>query len=389
MAERSPGDPANSPDAEPVRRITSLLRQHADPSGWLRFDRFMDLALYTEGAGFYTRPDVRLGRAGAFYTAAHTTPLFGATLAKRAAEEFRALGRPANFQVVEVGAGDGTLFTDFMAAARRDPDLGEARWTYRLVERSPALTGRLRERTASTDRPTGVSVEPASTVSEVGPFQGLLFGNELLDAFPVRRFTRVGGELVELGVQVGAPRLDWASRPVTDAPAGVPPVPALGEDEVFEVTPRAEAFLREIADLLLEGTAIFLDYGDSESELRHRFPRGSLSAIRGHRVVDDALEHLGETDLSANVNFTRMRSAAARAGLHEIAYESQSSALGRWGFAEARDEWLRTAKDPETSVRRALGAKNLLFGFSSFRVLELGAGAGGATRPKTSGPRDG
>jgi SAM-dependent MidA family methyltransferase len=354
--------------ADGVRRgrLTARMRAAADDSGFLRFDRFVEIALYSPGAGYYAREETPWGPAGDYYTAAHASPLFGASVALRVRSEFERLGRPASFRVVEVGPGDGTLAVGVLRAL--DPDV---RVDYVLVEQFPASADRLRTLVETAVPSAAGRIRTAPSVASLGAFRGLVIGNELLDAVPFRRLVARGGAYRELGVDARGERVVWREAPLAD-PVPLPALPpGIDDGHIVEVSPLAEAFVREVADHLADGALILIDYGDEEGELVRRFPRGSLQAIRGHRVLDDPLETPGAADLSAHVNFSRIRAAARATGLVEVAYAGQADALGRWGFERARAAALAAAASEEERVRVALGAKNLLFGFERFRVLEV------------------
>ncbi|HKV90734.1 MAG TPA: SAM-dependent methyltransferase, partial [Thermoplasmata archaeon] len=135
--------------------------------GVLRFDRFVEIALYSPG-GFYDSAALPLGTEGSFYTAAHTTPLFGATLARRLAAERERLGVGSPFRVVELGPGDGTLALD---AARALPP-GGARWEWTFVERSARLRTLLADRIAREAGGTPVTFDFMDALSARGTFAG-------------------------------------------------------------------------------------------------------------------------------------------------------------------------------------------------------------------------
>ncbi len=149
--------------------------------------------------------------------------------------------------------------------------------------------------------------------------------------------------------------------------------------------------MREVADHLVRGVFLILDYGMEENELRRAHPAGTLAAVRSHRSLSDPLDRPGETDLSAFVNFTRVRAAARAAGWSELAFGRQAEALGRWGYPDVLAEELRRAKSPEEEVRVRLASKNLLFGFDRFQALELAPTVGESRRAPVTpeGPRGG
>jgi SAM-dependent MidA family methyltransferase len=365
--------PSSPPEEGERGRVAELIRRlagMAGPDGFVPFDRFMELALYGKGVGFYAREPSPFGPEGDYYTAAHVHPLFGRALAERVRGVRRALSGVERFRVAEVGPGDGTLAASVLAALGRAPE-GVAGLEYVVVERSAPLALRAMERIERAGRSVGVSVRHATSLGSDGPFDGMVLANELLDAQPARRLRWDGRAWRELGVCVAGDRLESAES-VLVAPVPFPELPAPAEEGVvLEVSPPAEALMREVADHLVRGLAVFLDYGMEEPELLAAHPRGTLARVRQHQTFDDPLEDPGTSDLSVFVNFSRVRAAARRAGLKEVTYTSQSEALGRWGFAELLQEALGAAGSAEAEVRLRLQAKNLLFGFERFRVLEL------------------
>jgi NADH dehydrogenase [ubiquinone] 1 alpha subcomplex assembly factor 7 len=339
--------------------------------GFLPFDRFVELALYDPQFGYYTARTAGLGREGDFYTASHVHPLFGATLASRVHEVWHDLGAPRTFRVVELGPGDGSLAVAILQSLLpRLPPTTE--FEYLLVDRSEPL---LRAAAGRLEAAFGSRASGAWRVSEglavEGPIRGVVLANEVLDAQPFRRLVRSPGGWEELGVEAPSDGpFRWARHPLTRP---IPP-PALPDDapegSVLEISPSAEALLREVADHLAEGRAVFLDYGGEEPDLLRKGGGGSLVAIRGHRSVDP-LAAPGTADLSAFVDFTRIRRVATRAGLVERSFGRQAEYLARYGLAQHLEEFVARS-DPVAGVKARLAVKNLLFTFDNFWVLEVG-----------------
>jgi SAM-dependent MidA family methyltransferase len=360
------------PSTDDDRRdaVRTLLRRVASPDGFVPFDRFMEVALYGDGVGFYTRADLPFGREGDYYTAAHVTPLFGKAVAQRFVSALRTLPEHAPLRLVEVGPGDGTLGAAVVAGLASAPAL-RGRLEYVLVERSPALARHALEVVSSAGQVSGVPVRAAGGVGSDGPFVGAVLANEVLDAQPVRRLLWEGGRWKETGVRLTESGFERATGPC-DRPVPAPELPRdLPDGTIVEVSPAAEALLREVADHLVAGLFVVLDYGMAEGELVAAHPTGTLAAVRKHRFVDDPLDDPGASDLSAFVNFTRVRTAARSAGFKEVAFRRQAEALTEWGFAGLLEEATRSAPSAEVEVRVRLAAKNLLFGFERFCALEL------------------
>lgn len=358
-----------SADLEP--ELLAALRARTSPEGFLPFDAFWDVALYGEHVGYYRRARSPFGPTGDYYTAPGVHPLFARSLAARLERVRELLDRPDPFRVVDLGAGDGTLLAGIVTAlgARGASEGVEAV----VVDRSPELRSSARSRVADAARGPGVAVRAASSLAELGPISGAVVANELLDAMPARRLRWTGSDWTELGLRWDGGRLEPDEASV-DRPLPPPPLPPLGPDDtgtVLEVTPAAEAIVRELADHLVEGLVVIADFGAEERELVAAHRRGTAAAVQRHRALPSVSVAPGRSDVSVWVNFTRIRCAAAAAGLVELAYRSQAEALGAWGFARELDRAVAETRSAEEAVRLHLAAKNLLFGFGTFHVLEL------------------
>jgi SAM-dependent MidA family methyltransferase len=370
----SPGPPARDERSpELLRRI----RAAAASDGFLPFDRFLEIALYDPELGYYSRPELRLGRTGDFYTAPHVHPIFGRTIARRIRAEFERLGRPRSFRILEVGPGDGTLGADILAALREPREYFD-HLEYVLVESPASSPGPTAARLRALGSPA-VEVRSGRGLSGDGPFVGVVIAHELLDALPFRRIVRRSSGWQELGIATAGEGLAFRERPLLRR-APLPALPEAPDGTVLELSAAAEGWIRELADQLVDGVALLIDYGADESELLARGPRGTLAAVRQHRTPADPLGAPGTQDLSAFVNFTRIRAAAARAGLREIGFRRQAEALGAWGFEAVLGEAIRESGSSEAEVRVRLAAKNLLFGFDNFYALELGPAVASAPR---------
>ncbi len=277
MAHAPP--PLDAEAAARSRRVVDRLHAASGADGFLPFDRFMEIALYSEDGGYYGRARSPLGPAGDFYTATQVDPLFAECLAARVRVVRAALGSPPRFQVVELGPGDGTLAAGVVRTLATDP----AGLRYVLVERASSRARDAVERVGGVT--TSIPVRTSESLAALGPFVGVVLANELLDAQPTRRLHWDGSAWHEAGIRVIDGRVEAAetelARPVPGAPLPASPPP----DLVFEVSPSAEGLVREIADHLVEGEAIVIDYGLDEAELVRSRSGGTLAAVRDHRFL--------------------------------------------------------------------------------------------------------
>ncbi|SEA99013.1 class I SAM-dependent methyltransferase [Variovorax sp. YR216] len=298
--------------ANPLTRIIDAALQR--DGGWLPFDRFMALALYAPGLGYYANASRKFGRMPSsgsdFVTAPELTPLFGRALAAQVAE---ALEKTGTDEVWEFGAGSGALALQLLDA------LGDRVARYRIVD----LSGLLRERQQQTLAGHAAKLEWLSELPE--SMNGVVVGNEVLDAMPVQLLARSGGQWFERGVVAQGDGFAWSDRPT----ALRPPVEIEGaHDYLTEIHPQAEAFIATLADRLERGAAFFFDYGFPESEYYHpQRHMGTVMCHRGHEADGDPLSHVGEKDITAHVNFTGIALAGQNAGLEVLGYCNQARFL--------------------------------------------------------------
>lgn len=362
-------------------RLHALIQRAIDAAGgWIGFDRYMALALYAPGLGYYSGGAPKFGRfpqgqggsGSDFVTAPELSPLFGATLADAVAE---ALARTGTDEVWEFGAGSGALAAQLLAAL----DAGGVRLRrYTIVELSGSLRARQRERLA----PWADRMHWADALPEA--IEGVVVGNEVLDAMPVKLLARRGGAWLERGVTLDAAgALAWAER----ATALRPPVePEGAHDYLTEIHPQAEAFIATLAERLRAsprgGTAFFIDYGFPEAEYYHpERSAGTLMCHRAHRADADPLVDPGEKDITAHVNFSGIALAAQDAGLQVLGYTSQARFLLNCGLAER----MAAADLPTRAMAHRLVAEHEMG--ELFKVLGLATGAGWPTRGFAAGDR--
>ncbi|WP_052231367.1 class I SAM-dependent methyltransferase [Tepidimonas taiwanensis] len=320
--------------AAPAAPAESAVRAalHA-AGGWLPFERVMALALYAPGAGYYARGEAIFGLAPGdgsdFVTAPVLSPRFGATLARQVAQALATTGTGA---VWEFGAGNGALAAQVLAALDAARPADAAPVAYHIVELSGALRARQAERLAA----WGERVTWHERLPDA--IEGVVIGNEVLDAMPVVLLHRVGGRWHERGVawDEDAQRLVWADRPTDRRP----PVAIEGEhDYLTEIHPQAEAFVRTVGERLRRGAAFFIDYGFPEHEYYHpQRAMGTLMTHRAHRADADVLADLGAKDITAHVNFTGIALAAQEAGLEVLGYTSQGRFLLNAGLLDGLDD---------------------------------------------------
>ena len=309
------------PDSVSAALAGHLGRVIEEAGGWIGFERFMAEALYAPRLGYYARGDRQFGAfpssGSDFITGPEMTPLFGRTLARQVAQAMDACGVD---EVWEFGAGSGALALQLLDT------LGEGARRYTIVD----LSGALRARQQATLGAFGDRVRWVDALPDT--MEGVVVGNEVLDAMPVALLHWDGERWRERGVVRGGAAFAFEDRDT----ALRPPVPTgFVPGTTVEIHRQAQAFVATLAGRLARGAAIFVDYGFPEHEYYHpQRTGGTLMCHRAHRADTDPLVDIGAKDITAHVDFTGIALAAQDAGLHVLGYTSQARFLMNCGLLE-------------------------------------------------------
>ena len=302
--------------------LTERIRREIDAHGGaIDFSRFMELALYAPGLGYYSAGRQKFGAAGDFVTAPELGALFARCLAQPCAQVLTVLG---GADILEAGAGSGALAADLL---RELEALDSLPRNYFILE----LSAELRARQTQTlklkvphlfDRVHWLETLPAKG------FRGVVFGNELLDAMPVERFRMTAAGLQQLQVGWEENRFVWRERSADAALQRRIGALCLPEHYTSEINFYAEAWVGSVADRLTEGVVLLVDYGFPRAEFYHpQRAGGTLMCHYRHRAHADPLIGVGLQDITAHVDFTAIAEAGCAAGLELLGYTSQASFL--------------------------------------------------------------
>ena len=317
--------------------LAEMIRAEISNDGPMPFARFMELALYHPEFGYYEKDADRVGRRGDFVTSVSVGAVFGQLLAFRFAEWLGAIDGPV--RIAEAGAHDGSLACDILEwlAANDEPLSG--RLTYTILEPSARCQGWQAKRLAKFD----AQVEWHDSLANASEIRGVIFSNELLDAFPVHR---IGWD---------AAKRDWFEWAVTwrddafrwepiDVGGGawralLPAWPiellnVLPDRYTTELSLQANAWWRAAAGKLAVGKLVALDYGHGPDDWpAANQPNGTVRGYRSQKFVDDVLANPGEQDLTAHANFGLAKRIGEEVGLQTEEFTSQERFLNG-AFAE-------------------------------------------------------
>ena len=344
--------------AQSARLLETIEAELAAAGGWIPFARYMELALYAPGLGYYSGGARKFGPGGDFITAPELTPLFGQALAAQVEQVMRA-SAPA---LIEVGAGTGLLAADLLLELERRDCLPER---YGILE----LSGELRERqfdTLAAKAPhLAVRVQWLDALPE--RFAGAVVANEVLDVMPVHLVVSRAEGLFERGVAIaadaaGVRRLCWADVPAAGAVAEgaralALPVPQSGE-YVTELNLAGKAWVAAWAERLQAGALLLIDYGYPRAE--YYLPSrsgGTLLCYYRHHAHGDPFLWPGLNDITAFVDFTAVAEAGFEAGLDVQGYTTQAQFLFNCGVLECLER--RGARASADYIRAARAVQRL------------------------------
>jgi SAM-dependent MidA family methyltransferase len=344
--------------------------------GRIDFARFMQLALYAPGLGYYSAGSRKFGEAGDFVTAPELSSLFSRSLARQCQEILSRIGG----DILEFGAGSGVMAADILGELDR---LGSLPEHYFILEISADLRERQRETLQQkmpqlAERVVWLDALPES-------FEGVVLGNEVLDAMPVQRFRICDGEPHELFVMWDGDQ--FVLEAAEADPALYSRLQALqsefGLDEGYEseINLMAEEWVVGLGRWLKRGVALLIDYGFPRAEYYHPQRRGgTLMCHYRHRAHDDALQLIGLQDITAHVDFTAMAEAALTAGLSVRGFANQANFLLGCGLTEILSE---ESGDARTQLSLTAEVKTLTLpsGMGElFKVIALCKGWEGGLR---------
>ena len=336
------------PPTPAERAIRRRIARH----GPITFADFMAAALYGPG-GYYTRNTAGVD----YYTSPQVHPAFGALLAVQLFHLWTLLERPRPCNVVELGAGDGRLCRDILAAARYLPDSFGDAIDYTVVDQRAAPGWEQAIPNAS--RLVADALLPASDEAPVPAPAHCVLSNELLDALPVHRVRMEAGRLRELYLGLGPDVADGYEGPLVEV-SGAPSTPALqsrlcdvgvalSDGQTAEVCLLLDAWAEATAARLESGFALTIDYGRAASDLYDPAQRrhGTLVTYQAHRQTDAPLQDVGRQDITAQVDFTSVQRAGQRAGLTAIGNMPQGWLLRRLGLQTVRRNGPPPGSDPD------------------------------------------
>jgi SAM-dependent MidA family methyltransferase len=310
--------------------------------GPITFEKFMEMALYEPGLGYYSSESTEIGRSGDFYTSQHVHPAFGTMMGRQLEEMWGIIGKPQVFYVIEPGAGAGLMCMDILTYLRKREIFRSL--IYVIVEMNPHVENRQKKLLAEHQE----KIKWVSSLKELHGVNGCVISNELLDALPVHLVemddglkevyvTVDGGILRETKKKTSVPTL---SEYLKEFSINLP------EGYRTEINLRIKDWLRELNEAMSEGFVLTVDYGypapDYYSEERNR---GTLLCYYRHQVSEDPYINMGSQDMTAHVNFSSLKKWGEELGLTTLGFCQQGTFLVSLGIDEIIQELYANSND--------------------------------------------
>ncbi|MDP1680803.1 MAG: class I SAM-dependent methyltransferase [Burkholderiales bacterium] len=365
-----PSLPEPSADAKAhSQQVQDHLRADiAAQGGWISFARYMELALYAPGLGYYAAGAAKFGPAGDFTTAPERSTLFGRCIARQVAQVLSETGG----DLLEAGAGSGKLACDVLLELEK---LGTLPERYFMLE----LSGELKERQHAT-----LTAHIPYLLGKVQwldrlpqTFTGLVLGNEVLDAMPVHLVVRKDGAWLERGVSANEAGFSWQDRPIVDSALLQAALHLeVPDDYLTEINLAAPAFITSLAERLQRGALLMIDYGFPHAEYYHpQRDQGTLMCHYRHFAHGEPFFWPGLQDITAHVDFSAIAEAGIDHGCELLGFTNQANFLINCGITD-----LLAETSPEDVANYLPLANQAQFLMSPaemgelFKVIALGKG---------------
>lgn len=334
MRELNLPEPSQEEKQHSQKLVKLICDEIKAAGGWIDFARYMELALYAPGSGYYSAGTQKFGEQGDFITAPEVSPLFAQTLANPVSQVLQSMG---GGDVIEFGAGSGVLAADLLQALKNKNVLPEH---YLIVELSAELKQRQKQMIEQRlpelmDRIIWLDSLPEN------PVKAVVLANEVLDAMPVQRFIKTEMGIESLGVScldgVLVLQNKKASNKLNQSVKNIEKDPGneLQQGYISEINLNIKPWLQSIEQILQQGAVYLIDYGYPRSEyyLPERY-MGTLMCYYKHRAHDSVLWNPGLQDLTAFVDFTAVAEAALDAGFDVNGFASQANFLLNTGLPQ-------------------------------------------------------
>ena len=324
-----PDDTALEHSRKLVDKIIEEIGLH---KGCIGFERFMGLALYEPGLGYYSAGSRKFGKDGDFTTAPEISALFSACIARQCEQVFELIGSST---ILELGAGSGVMACDIISDLNNRGSLPDK---YLILETSADLRDRQQKLLNQTHPQYFHNVQWLDSLPKER-IDGVILANEVLDAIPINRIQLTDGNIYDLMVGHVSDEFNWLTRPADNNNTATliskleDVFSTLPDGYVTEYNALIFPFLRSLSEVLASGSVFIIDYGYPRHEYYHpQRTEGTLVCHYRHRSHNDPFKYIGIQDITAFVDFTNVAESGHEVGLDVNGYTTQAGFLMATGI---------------------------------------------------------
>ena len=344
-----------------MNELIQIIKDRIRMSGPITFAKFMQLALYHQGYGYYSSDRTRIGKEGDYYTSPCVHPAFGEIIGRFIYKVYKTLDIQ-EFTIVEMGAGKGYLALDVLDSIKRDQPEFYSNLNYLMVEISPTLV----EEEKSILKDHIRKIKFLNSISEIEDEEvaGVFISNELLDSFPFHRLKYIKDNFQEIYVGL----VNDQFTEILDSLSTIELKNYIDrydiefrEGQEVEINLNAGKWLSDVSRVITRGFVLTIDYGFLAPELFNPTRMtGTSKCLYKHSANDDPLTHIGEQDITAHVDFSNLIRVGESVGLNTFKYITQGQFLIDWGILDIVERYSSKDKSSKTSEQKhILAIKNL------------------------------
>lgn len=344
-----------------MNELIQIIKDRIRMSGPITFAKFMQLALYHQGYGYYSSDRTRIGKEGDYYTSPCVHPAFGEIIGRFIYKVYKTLDIQ-EFTIVEMGAGKGYLALDVLDSIKRDQPEFYSNLNYLMVEISPTLV----EEEKSILKDHMRKIKFLNSISEIEDEEvaGVFISNELLDSFPFHRLKYIKDNFQEIYVGL----VNDQFTEILDSLSIIELKNYIDrydiefrEGQEVEINLNAGKWLSDVSRVITRGFVLTIDYGFLAPELFNPTRMtGTSKCLYKHSANDDPLTHIGEQDITAHVDFSNLIRVGESVGLNTFKYITQGQFLIDWGILDIVERYSSKDKSSKTSEQKhILAIKNL------------------------------
>ncbi|MCK5727293.1 MAG: SAM-dependent methyltransferase [Thiotrichaceae bacterium] len=323
------------------QKLCQHIAEAIAPSGSIPFRQFMEMALYEPALGYYVAGQRKLGSAGDFITAPEISPLFSQCLAEQCAEVLDSTVK----DILEFGAGSGIMASHILLHLE---SLNQLPKHYYIIDLSPDLIALQKQTLASLAPHLVNKVTWLNDLSTLKNFNGIILGNEVLDAMPIELFTLDKNNVMQTHVTMNDHQFKLIQKTAnkTMSQQVRHRIERIKDDYTSEFNPNIDSWIEQLANILHRGLILLIDYGYTRREYYHPDrTEGTLICHYRHQVHHDPLWYPSLQDITANVDFTHIAEAADNSGLTVAGFTNQASFLINSGLEKLFSATLERAPD--------------------------------------------